>query len=487
MKTTTALEFVTAHRTRLVLTWIVLLAALGHRYVQAWVNFRVPDRAERNDGHTSIDFGGQWMMGRLLVLGHGQELYSRQRHLEVARAGFPRDRQPPHATDNDAERLVSWYVGPDDDPIGGPLYPPVHAFVMAPFGLIAHPYLSYRLCQGVMLGCVLLAGLGVRYLTRGRWWWSAATAVLLMFPGCRGAIDLAQNSPLTIALLIWGWGLIARGRPAWGGVLWGLLAFKPVWAVSFLAALLLLRQWRAAGAMAATGAGLVAFTLPFVGLHSWFDWLHIGQHAANAYAIDRNWIFLSRDLFGIPRRIFLEFHEGRAIHDPPIAAVVGWVLWALVAGITLVVDRSARGGARLRGPLPAFAFFAAWLCTYRFMYYDALIASLGAIVLLADPRPFFRRAWWPVASWASFFVGLLLVIENATAPLNVELTASAMYYRGTQTVPDGSTRQTAPTVHIGSGDEYPWDTAVIFALWVWCAFAVLLPSWNRGQSLEEST
>jgi arabinofuranan 3-O-arabinosyltransferase len=472
MKPSTALEFVTARRTRLVLTWIVLLAALGHRAGQAWVNFRVPDRPERNDGHTSIDFGGQWMMGRLLVLGYGQELYSRPRHLEVARAGFPRDHQPPHATDNDAERLVSWYVGPDDDPIGGPLYPPVHAFVMAPFGLIADPYLSYRVAQGVMLGFILLAGLGVRYLTRGRWWWSAATAVLLIFPGCRGAIDLAQNSPLTIALLI---------------CIWGLLAFKPVWAVSFLAALLLLRQWRAAGAMSATGAGLVALTLPFVGIHSWFDWLHIGQLATHSYAIDRNWIFLSRDLFGIPRRILLDFHDGRAIYDPPIAAAVGWALWAIVAGITLLVVRSSRGSARFVGPLPAFVFLAAWLCTYRFMYYDALIAALGVIVLLADPQPFFRRAWWPVASWASFFIGLLLIVENATAPLNVELTASAMYYRGTETALDGSTRQTAPTVRVGSGDEYPWDTAGIFALWLWCAFAVLMPSWNRNASPDEST
>jgi arabinofuranan 3-O-arabinosyltransferase len=484
MKPSTALEFVTARRTRLVLTWIVLLAAFIHRGGQAWVNFRVPDRPDRNDGHTSIDFGGQWMMGRLLVLGYGQEMYSRPRHLEVARAGFPRDHEPSHATDHDAERLVAWYVGPDDDPIGGPLYPPVHAFVMAPFGLIANPYLSYRIAQGVMLGCVLLAGLGVRYLTRGRWWWSAATAVLLISPGCRGAIDLAQNSTLTIALLIWGWGLIVRGRPAWGGILWGLLAFKPVWAVSFLAALLLLRQWRAAFAMSATGAGLIALTLPFVGVHSWFDWLHIGQLATHSYAVDRNWIFLSRDLFGIPRRMFLDFHDGRAINDPPIATIVGRALWILVAGITLLVVRLSRGRARLVGPLPAFVLFAAWLCTYRFMYYDALIAALSVIVLLADPRPYFRRAWWPVASWASFFIGLLLIIENATAPLNVELTASAMYYRGTETAQDGGTRQTAPTVRVGSGDEYPWDTAGVFALWVWCAVAVLVPGWRRS---DEST
>src|SRR5438045_3831477 len=99
------LEFLTARRTRVWLAWAALVVAVGHRAGQGWVNFRSPDRppgdlisravakAVRgvdfrfptgNDGHTSIDFGGQWMMGRLLVLGYGNELYSRDRHREVA-------------------------------------------------------------------------------------------------------------------------------------------------------------------------------------------------------------------------------------------------------------------------------------------------------------------------------------------------------------------------------------------------------------------
>jgi arabinofuranan 3-O-arabinosyltransferase len=463
------LEFLTARRTRLVLTWLVLIGAVVHHAWQGWVNFRAPDRPDRNDGHTSIDYGGQWMMGRLLVLGHGRELYSRARHLEVARTAYPRDREPPTADVRDADRLVAWYPGPADDPVGGPLYPPVHAFVMAPLALIPDPYLSYRVAQGVMLGLVLVAGLGVRYGTAGRWWWSAATAFLLLFPGCRGAIDLGQNSPLSFTLLIWGWALMARGRPGWGGLLWGLLAFKPVWAVSFLAALLLLRQWRAALAMAATGAGLVLLTLPVVGLQAWFDWLHVGQLAAEMYRIDRNWIFLSRDLFGIPRRMFLTFHEGTAVADRPIAELVGWYLWLVVAGVTAAVAWRARRAAGWTGPFVGFVFFGAWLCTYRFMYYDVLLAALGVAALLADPRPYFRRTWWPFASWAAVLTGLLLLVENVLAPVNLELTGSVMGLRKTVTAVDGATHLNAPTFFVASGDYYPWDTAVVFALWVWCA------------------
>jgi hypothetical protein len=474
---------------------VVLLTAVGHRGVQAWINFQVKERPDGNDGHTSIDYGGQWMMGRMLVLGHGRELYSRAKHLEVARTSYPRDREAPGATDHDAERLVRWYIGPDDDPVGGPLYPPVHAFVMAPLALISDPYLSYRVAQGLMLGLVLVAGAGVRYLTNGRWWWSAATALLLLFPGCRGAIDLAQNSPLTLALVIWGWALMVRGRPEWGGMLLGMLAFKPVWAISFLAALLLLRQWRAALAMMATGAALVLLTLPFVGVDAWFDWLHVGKLANEAYAVDRNWIFLSRDLFGIPRRMFQEYHEGRAVRAEPIAGLVGWALWLAVAGATVFINwiASRRSGSRqtsvrpedgslatsatgppvpLTGPLPAFVLFAAWLCTYRFMYYDSLIAAIGVVVLMADPRPFFRVGWWPFASWAPVLVGLMLLVENATSPLNVEMSASVMGFRRTITEPAGSTHLKAPTVYIATGDEYPWDTVLVFALWTWCLVRV---------------
>jgi hypothetical protein len=464
-----ALDFFCDRRTRLVLSWLILLGALTHRGIQGWVNFRSPDRPDGNDGHTSIDFGGQWLMGRLLVLGHGRELYSRERHLEVAREAYRRDRESPNANDHDAERLVGWYPGPASDPVGGPLYPPVQAFVMAPVALISNPYFAYRVTQAFMLGLVLLAGAGVCYLTRGRWWWSAATAFLLMFSGCRGGISLAQNSSLTVCLLIWGWALIARGRPSWGGVLWGLLAFKPVWAISFLAALLLLRQWRAAFTMCLTGAGSVLLTLPFVGLQSWYDWLHVGQLAGEVYLVDRNWIFLSRDLFGIPRRMFLEFREGRAVEDRPIAGEVGWALWGTVAAATFFLAWWSRRRPRKEGLLPGFVLLGAWLCTYRIMYYDAFVAVVGVVAIFSDPRAFFRRSWWPAASCSVVIVGLMLLFENAIGPLDLEITGSFHGLRQRS----ASTPQTAPTFYLATGDYYPWDTVFVLLLWGWCGLRLL--------------
>jgi arabinofuranan 3-O-arabinosyltransferase len=472
-----ALNFLTARRTRVYLAWAALLVVVGHRCGQGWVNFRQADRPSGNDGYTSIDFGGQWLLGRLLVTGHGHELYSRAAHLEVARQAYPHAGEPPNRLPHDAEQLVDWYPGGPDDPVGGPLYPPVHAFVMAPLALIPDPYVAYRVTQGLMLGLTLFAGLGVRYGTNGRWWWTAAAAFLVAFPGCRGSISLAQNSSLTLTILIWGWALMVRGRPGWGAFLWGLLAFKPVWAISFLLALLVLRRWRSALVMAITGAALALATLPVVGVQVWFDWLHVGGEAAKIYATDHNWIFLSRDLFGIPRRMLLDFPDGQTGTDRPAAGFAGWALWLAVAGTTVLVVRTwcRRHGppVPLTGPVGGLVLLAAWLCTYRFMYYDSLIAAVGVVAILADPAPFFRRRWWPFRSWVPALAAVLLIIENATAPLNVELTASIRGFRWTEKHPDGSTVLRAPTIHIASGDDYPWDTVTVLALWVWCAVQVL--------------
>jgi hypothetical protein len=483
------LLFLTARRTRVYLAWAALLILVGHRAGQGWLNFRAHDRPDGNDGHTSIDFGGQWMMGRLLVLGHGRELYSRERHLEVAREAYPIDREPPGKSPHDADVLVGYYPGPWTDQVGGPLYPPIHAFVMAPVALIPDPYVAYRVTQALMLGFTLFAGLGVRYGTGGKWWWTAATAFLLAFPGCRGGISLGQNSSLTLAIVIWGWALMNRGHREWGGFVWGLLAFKPVWAVSFLLALMVMRRWQSALAMAATGAAQVLLTLPVFGIHSWFDWLHIGALAADMYSTDRNWIFLSRDLFGIPRRMLLDFPDGQTAKDQPIASLIagliGWLLWLIVAATTVLIAR-VRGRRHgwplpLTGPTAGLVLLGAWLCTYRFMYYDVLVAAVGVVAILADPSPYFRRRWWPFASWAPVLAGLLILIENGLAPVNVDMTASVRGLRWTATAADGSTQLKAPTIKVATGDDYPWDTMTVVGLWVWCGVRVV----RRGQGAVE--
>src|SRR5438270_720285 len=159
----------------------------------------------------------------------------------------------------------------------------------------------------------------------------------MLYPGFQGAIHLAQNSPLTLTILVWGWVLATRGRPLAGGMVWGLFADKPVWAASFLLVPLLTRRWRMAAGMVGVGALLVLLTLPVVGLQTWLNWFRIGRMASAIYKVDQNWIFLSRDLLGIPRRWMLDFNEGYWERNRRAAAVVGWAMLVSVFAVTVAV------------------------------------------------------------------------------------------------------------------------------------------------------
>src|SRR5438132_11673816 len=74
-----------------------------------------------NSGHVTIDFGGQWLMGRMVARGLGRHLYHRNYLREVVREAYPREdeippeeRSPADKDEHDAENMMSWIVGRDD-------------------------------------------------------------------------------------------------------------------------------------------------------------------------------------------------------------------------------------------------------------------------------------------------------------------------------------------------------------------------------------
>ena len=97
---------------------------------------------------------------------------------------------------------------------------------------------------------------------------------------------------------------LRQQRPILAGLLWGMLAFKPFWAVAFFP-VTRYPGLRMALAMAITGLTLVALTLPVVDVQRWFDWLAIGRLATAGYDSFVTWILFSRDLQGLVRRWFL--------------------------------------------------------------------------------------------------------------------------------------------------------------------------------------
>ena len=122
------------------LLWVVAISVGVHHlfYARDWLA-NTPDTppplqrpTSHGYGHTQIDFGGQWVMGRMLVLGHGRELYHREVQWDVVRAGFPESDETPVQREesllpqhrwkqarngddigHDADNLMLWFMGSD--------------------------------------------------------------------------------------------------------------------------------------------------------------------------------------------------------------------------------------------------------------------------------------------------------------------------------------------------------------------------------------
>ncbi len=569
--------------------WVAALGAgaffLWHALV--WFNDprSLPDerkRADGNSGHVQIDFGGQWVMGRMVVLGHANELYHRQRQWEVVRAGFPAEdeslvsreesivpgsaRRLGKAEDklnHDADNLMNWFMGRDpsewkaiggasvaplgvnpfgnplltaaliqaaaeevtptveaklkEPAVGGPLYPPVHAFLYAPLGLIERPQVAYHVFQIIGVVMVVFTGLGVKVLTRGRVWWSVATLLLFLFPGMRGGLDLGQNPTVSLAIVVWGWALMSRGYMVGGGMVWGLFAFKPVWGLAFFLVPVLMRRWRFCGAMVLTGNALAAATLPFVGIQAWLDWLVVGREAAALYNVNSNWIHLSRDIQSIPRRILHDFTKSESERETALSFALAWALWGLILGTTAIIYFRFGDWRRMTGVGAAFLFFGAFLTCYRFMYYDVLLAAMGCIVLFADPLRFLRtqvfglslvplpasfiaqralcspigrsnllaaRSLGYVCSFPLTIFVLLLVYENMVSGMDLQATVAYGYFARVTSAQGGSTGFAIPKFQFDTGVNYPWETALVFLLWLWCGWTLCRGEERSARSLS---
>jgi hypothetical protein len=552
---------------------------LWHAFV--WFNTIPTLPAERkrldgNAGHAQIDFGGQWVMGRMLVKGYGRELYHRQRQWQVVEEGFAKEYEPPLVQQealvpgperktaraeeelrHDHERMMGWFMGTDSPDwriaggstvaplapllnplasaaleraaadrvteevvdqvnrpaIGGPLYPPIHAFLYAPLGLIDRPQLAYRVFQVAAALFVVLAGLGISLLSRGRIWWSAGTLMLFLYPGLSGGLDLGQNPSLTLCIAVWGWALAARGYAVGGGMAWGIFAFKPVWGLALFLVPVMTLRWRFCIAMVLTGLGLAAATLPFVGIQTWLDWLAVGKEAADLYKVNLNWITLSRDLQGIPRRILHDFSLPEPERDTALAAGLAWLLWGVALAATVIVYLLYGDRRRSVGVGIAFLFFGAYLTCYHFMYYDALVSAVGFAVLLAEPQRLLRRRVFSMSfeernvgvgaqrelhppekkstrlgprlmgvvnSFPLSVLAFLFIHEKLLNGMNLQATLGFGYFARVTTASNGATGLLVPKIVADTGGSYPTETFLVIAVWLWCGWQLI-----RGEERPE--
>ncbi len=599
-------RFVGHWLTRLAVSWILCLLIAVTRWLHAYHCFDSPTtndnssaaeqnkvRVDKNNGHTWIDFGGQYVFGRTAAEGNWQHLYDRTALRRTADAAYPIDRQsravemyhdkldqrPTHLsvsdTSSDSDRLLRSMMGDEEEGrrnaklgevvgvafaggtnnpfavaacaadahdrtehdrnsetpalgkknLGGPLYPPVHALFYAPLGLISNAQMAYHLFQLFSIVCVFGCGLAVHALSRGRIWWPVATTLLLLMPGMRPGIDLGQNHAVTLFIVLSGWAVAARSSQFGGGMVWGLLAFKPVWGLAFILAPLLMRKWKFVGGTASSGILICLATLPLVGLQGWLDWWTVGRSAADLYNVDENWINLSRDVSGIPKRLYLDFSKPRAeVGDPAVNQLSNLLLLSLGV-ITLLVgtfggDTLPRAWSAIRhrgfgaaageffsgrttsyvGLRAGFLLLGGWLCCYRFMYYDSVLIAVGLVALLAHPKwqttgwraelkvpnqpPAGRRAFVFVNSFPLTILVLLLLADNALLYCGQQATFANDHIQkevpdtpptATRLADDGTTVTVPKTkwvtreLKMRFDYNHPVETFLVFALWVWCA------------------
>ncbi|MDP3181828.1 MAG: glycosyltransferase family 87 protein [Desulfobaccales bacterium] len=149
----------------------------------------------------------------------------------------------------------------------GPLYwtyPPTFLLMVLPLSLLPYP---------VSLAVWLLAGLGAFLVIVYRLAPHPLTICLtLTFPATLLNLITGQNGFLAAALLGGGL-LLLDGAPFMGGLLLGLLSFKPHLAVLIPVALVAGRRWRALLAMVIAAVGLAVASTLMLGQEVWGEFL----------------------------------------------------------------------------------------------------------------------------------------------------------------------------------------------------------------------
>ncbi len=188
-------------------------------------------RFDLNGHPLGTDFSQVWVAGLEVLRGHPQEPFDVARHIAEQRAEFGQDSD-----------VYGWH------------YPP---FFLAPAAALALlPYLEALAIWQIATLALYLSAILAILRGSGLPPWRVVVAALA-FPATLVNLGHGQNGFLTAALL--GFGFLAlRRHPLLAGLCFGLLAYKPQFAIVLPVALIVGGHWRAAFAAAAT---VVAMTL----------------------------------------------------------------------------------------------------------------------------------------------------------------------------------------------------------------------------------
>jgi alpha-1,2-mannosyltransferase len=233
--------WLTADRAR---AYSLILLALGTLAFIGWIAL-ADGAVDRNGKPLGTDFSSFYAAGSMALEGKAAEVYN-------AAAHFGREQQIFGAH----TPYYAWF------------YPPIFLLIAAPLALLPYP-----LALAVWQGLSLLFYLGVIGAVMRRSAMPDAVRrnwlpVALAFPAVFINLGHGQNGFLTTGLF--GAALLALAhRPALAGVLFGLMAYKPQFALVIPLALLATLQWRSIAAAVATVVALIAITAAIFSIDCW--------------------------------------------------------------------------------------------------------------------------------------------------------------------------------------------------------------------------
>jgi alpha-1,2-mannosyltransferase len=277
------------------------------------------------------------------------------------------------------------------------VYPPTFLLLFLPAALLpASASLAAFLAAG------FAAAMAAAWLCVGR---RAArsllAATLLLCPAVPFTVMTGQNAFMTGALLLGGFGLLAR-QPILAGGMLGLLTYKPQFWLMVPVALVAARQWRALGASLAAALALALASLAVFGTGPWQSWIELMTGPSEAY---RAWVtagrlngvsvFACASLLGAPA---LLANLAQATAVAVAAASVYWVfrrraggalpLSCVLAATILAAPHASTSDCLLLGL--AAALFLACLLTQEFRPIWGALAAAVWISPLFNPPSVFR-------------------------------------------------------------------------------------------------
>jgi hypothetical protein len=245
------------------------------------------------------------------------------------------------------------------------VYPPFTLLLALPFGLVPW-WLSYGGFQVLSFGG-MAAALRPWTVSRQHYW--SVLAGVTLCPATAYTIGAGQNSFFTAGLVLGGIWLLDR-RPVAAGVLLGLLAFKPQFALLMPVALLAAGAWRAIAGAAATASVLLLVSLAVPGIAIWRGWLHLYLSGDLA---PRQWV----ELYG--QSVFTCLRLAGASNGVANAGQVA----ALLVAAAAVWRAFARPATKLRRLLVLLC--AMTLGAPHLGDYDAVLLGIAAMFVLVPP------------------------------------------------------------------------------------------------------